>query len=1621
MTLRACALRWCVLLAALAVAAPQLLATTYTVAGTPAALLTTEWSVTQTSNDMSQYGSTTNYYLIKSGTLSTGTTYYFKVALDHAWTTSYPSDNYGYTVPSNGTYTVVYRFNTNGNSVSLTGPFSSLTVAGSDTQALGSSTWNATVTDNDMTSSDGITYTLTKSGVTYSAAGSYECKVVANHTWDNSASYPSSNKSYTINEAGTYDVTYSFNVITQEVSITATKSSSEETETYDYTFYVRSDNVTPYLYSWTGDTKLLGDWPGTLASTTETINGYTYYKFTCSSTSKTVSVIVNNNNGTQTNDLTTTEGTYTYYITFDTNSPSSSTLNTEPDEAEETHTYTYNIYVRYTGSGTAYLWAWDDDQNYTGGTWPGTKLTDLTTETINGYTYYKLTVESTYSTLDVILNEGSGNGQTEDISINGVADDSVDCYFTYEGGSTYTIGDEPDEEETTYTYTFYVRTTDGTVPYLYGWNTSNDSEKPFGSWAGTQGSTTETINGYTYYKFTCTTSAAQLGVIVTNNNGSNQTGDLTTTKGVYTYYITYSTSTASDVKIHTSPDVQVKTGMFLIGNSSDWAADEGTEMTDNGDGTYTLTNVLLQANYEFAFSTKLGCNSEDWTTMNSGRLASTGTSHWAVKDEYLMGTAMSYTTYDSNDDNHNWYVTANGYYNITVDTNNGTVTITSVYDLLYIGYGVDWSWDNALQMGTTDGKTYQATVTFANGDYFQFSTDKTSNVESLYGATENGYEINDIRLNVYQDLVAQTTNNFKFTAPTGVYIVIAVPSEGKVKVMRTAYGDTKTPTKIYLQQTSNVTLNPTGGTFQNKTVSGARGGIYAWNTLNLAECNGTTYSKSDNGPTNYTYSGEVGTNFNGNAAGDDGVNYKGDGYLKDLNDTITADGKKWWAWSVSNAICEFYFIRSNQTDLKSQMIMRRAGEVWLTWIDENAKANRQTGAEENDSLQDVTRTYYAVSANGVADCCQMLEGHYYVYYTNTTGWPSVYCYAWNDDGSVTSSWPGNLCTFVGYDDDGYEVWLYDFGLISELGDNVPTGIIFNNGKGVSDDLKQQTGDLPFSNGGCYDYLGLIYLGHSLGNIINHGIVKGPKYTVEDDLVGVYYDKNAVTKIEAYNEETGNTDTYYSIGALYAKDLDLYSGKSKQPAGTTDYVYDICAHEVSDTYPGGSQIQPYRTEYDQSNWVKIVLSPNFTNVREMLNVEVDTSKIGDSFVYDQVNGIESNSANFNGKTYLERFVGHIIPAKSMSGNLMNNVNPEMHITNIGRVGDAYDYEKNVYITGHFNDTIIYTYTHNEWNPGTYKGCYRTEPIMRDSLNANGDTVYYKGVPIKVVDSVRIVDGELYKMFYVAPKPQEVAYITWAVYDNLELKESNSQQYSLMGTNELQEEPKYPGAFYGPMNWNRTGFLWDGSNVANLSDTTYAWGTTYGPYSNGYAQYGAFKVNWSLYEGMGANNWYDETGSDKLPWYKVFKPGQAYKIVAIIRYAFDDAYNGDNTVYEYEPGVYGADDTSENPDVSSNSDHVFNAPRRSNTTWLDMQHVPYDGLATSKLIVFPILGSSDDTNGADIGNVTVVEEVKVTPTSKDIVSVRYYNLMGMESSKPFEGLNIIVTTYSDGSRTSQKVLR
>ena len=54
----------------------------------------------------------------------------------------------------------------------------------------------------------------------------------------------------------------------------------------------------------------------------------------------------------------------------------------------------------------------------------------------------------------------------------------------------------------------------------------------------------------------------------------------------------------------------------------------------------------------------------------------------------------------------------------------------------------------------------------------------------------------------------------------------------------------------------------------------------------------------------------------------------------------------------------------------------------------------------------------------------------------------------------------------------------------------------------------------------------------------------------------------------------------------------------------------------------------------------------------------------------------------------------------------------------------------------------------------------------------------------------------------------------------------------------------------------------------------------------------------------------------------------------------------------------------------------------------------------------------------GHPTAVREVN---TGKQVLSVRYYNIMGVEATQPFDGVNIIVTRYTDGSSSAIKVIK
>lgn len=94
------------------------------------------------------------------------------------------------------------------------------------------------------------------------------------------------------------------------------------------------------------------------------------------------------------------------------------------------------------------------------------------------------------------------------------------------------------------------------------------------------------------------------------------------------------------------------------------------------------------------------------------------------------------------------------------------------------------------------------------------------------------------------------------------------------------------------------------------------------------------------------------------------------------------------------------------------------------------------------------------------------------------------------------------------------------------------------------------------------------------------------------------------------------------------------------------------------------------------------------------------------------------------------------------------------------------------------------------------------------------------------------------------------------------------------------------------------------------------------------------------------------------------------------------------------------------------YEFDAVVKKNTTTsnISLKNTPYTGGGVSNnYVVYPLEAGKVVT-----GTSKLLVEPKVT-------SVKYYNLMGVESDAPFKGVNIVVTSYDNGTRSTSKVIK
>lgn len=176
------------------------------------------------------------------------------------------------------------------------------------------------------------------------------------------------------------------------------------------------------------------------------------------------------------------------------------------------------------------VWAWTDSTNYTGGSWPGQKMS-------TSGDYYRFTIKTT--SCNVILNQGvNGGDQTDDLEIsqpgNWLWNGSSFEEYNAGGNGTPSISvsqpqgsggnDDPDPS------VFKVYVSSNSTPQLWAWSDSAKNVTTANDWPGvTMTAATDMNDNSKWFVTTLSKEKLVAGEVVNFivSEGSSQTGDLT--------------------------------------------------------------------------------------------------------------------------------------------------------------------------------------------------------------------------------------------------------------------------------------------------------------------------------------------------------------------------------------------------------------------------------------------------------------------------------------------------------------------------------------------------------------------------------------------------------------------------------------------------------------------------------------------------------------------------------------------------------------------------------------------------------------------------------------------------------------------------------------------------------------------------------------------------------------------------------------------------------------------------------------------------------------------------------------------------------------------------------------
>ena len=192
------------------------------------------------------------------------------------------------------------------------------------------------------------------------------------------------------------------------------------------------------VYVWDGGKKYAGEWSGTSMS----YLGNHIYKWTYTGGGKIgdTAQVIFNSAGKQTADLKWINGGYYKYNGYVKTIEGAGEIEDDPNPpVEPGDPTTYTVYFDNSSSNWSdvYTWVWDandGNKNYTGGNWPGQKLS-VDSET--GYHKFTCTVENANPKMMILFNGGSDQNKTSDLDMknNGIYS-AAGFTGQYVGGAT---------------------------------------------------------------------------------------------------------------------------------------------------------------------------------------------------------------------------------------------------------------------------------------------------------------------------------------------------------------------------------------------------------------------------------------------------------------------------------------------------------------------------------------------------------------------------------------------------------------------------------------------------------------------------------------------------------------------------------------------------------------------------------------------------------------------------------------------------------------------------------------------------------------------------------------------------------------------------------------------------------------------------------------------------------------------------------------------------------------------------------------------------------------------------------------------------------------------------------